>query len=107
MALPYHVKHRLVNRKMVLAAEVNSSNPEKYRAWVGVYPIREKDNFYNVLYFEVEHRYMDLDLDIAQDEMVNGETYEEIPFSDLEEVVSRWVSNLDDLIVPSLCDYPI
>lgn len=103
----YHVNQRLVNQKRALAIEVESSAPSIYRAWIGIYPLRDFEDSYNVVFFEVKKEYIELDYDISDVEMVNKETFDHVSYSKLENILTKWNANLGDFVLPTFCDYPI
>lgn len=107
MTLSYHVKFRLFSRRLALAAEVPASDPER-RAWVGVYPLPNQENCFNVRYFEVEKSVLEAEYDIAEDELLNQTTLKNVcGENELIKVLSTWLSDMNSLVTGDFCDYPI
>ena len=106
MALPHHVRDRLQRRKWLLAAEVPAAEPSR-RAWVGVYPVGDPVDRFNVRYFEVERSALEDDWDISEADLVKRETIEVAGEQALEQVLARWIDDPTKLVQPVFCDYPI
>ncbi len=91
---------------MTLAAEVHASRPDR-RAWVSVRPLGGSE--YDVVYFEVERQHID--------EVIESWDYDEFLLNrqelrvtgedDLERTLAQWVDDLETLVQPYFCDYPL
>jgi hypothetical protein len=108
MGLPYHVWYRLTRRHMDLAAEVSPSRPDR-RAWIAVYPLN--DSKYNVKVVEVDEEILDrsvvsdsylCDADAAYVDLISVHGEDE-----LARVLTRWLPDLEQLVQPDFCDYPL
>lgn len=106
MCLPYHVQYRLLKKKWRLAAEVKPSLPDR-RAWVGVYPLRDQHETFIVRYFELEKELIDKDFDISEDELLDSQKFVVQSEAELCQILAKWLGDLEGLVVPNLCDYPI
>ena len=119
MSLPDKVRYWLVSANKSVAAEISTKNHDR-RAWVKVTAARPipEDPMYNlpedvrfgVRYFEVEKNVLqeakDNDRYIENEEVLNEEVIIVNNETELEQVLSRWLANLDKLVLPYFCDYP-
>jgi hypothetical protein len=93
---------------MGMAAEVSPSRPGR-RAWIAVYPLG--DSRYTVKIVEIDKEV--LDRSVASDSYlwdadavhlgliaVHGE-------DELARVLTRWLPDLEQLVQPYFCDYPL
>lgn len=90
----------------MVAAEVQARDAH-HRAWVGVYPPRSSRNTFVVRYFEVDREVMAAEHDIHEEQLEHQEKFFVREESDLVQLLSRWLTNLDALQYPSFVDYPI
>lgn len=91
---------------MTLAAEVPASQPDR-RAWISVRPLG--DSQYDVVYFEIERQHID--------EVIESWDYDEFLLNrqelrvtgedELERILAQWTNNLESLVEPYFCDYPL
>jgi len=98
--------HWLTRENKMVAAEVPASQPNR-RAWVGVYPLLDFDQRFNVRYFEVEEYYLENGYDIAENELLNAQTIQVTGEAQLEQVLCAWLDDMRKLVQPFFCDYPI
>lgn len=104
----YHVWYRLVRRRMALAAEVRASQSDR-RAWVAVFPVGKPN--YIVQYFEVEADYLrkveENEWELPENRLLNVERFPVTGEVELEHTVGQWLDDLDKLVQPYFCNYPL
>jgi hypothetical protein len=90
----------------MVAAEVASTHPKR-RAWVGIYSSSAEPNNYMVRYFEVESDLIEQGYDIAENELMNSQIVHAFGWTELEQVLGRWLDDLQKLTWAPVCKYPI
>lgn len=119
MSLPYKVEWWLLHDGKSVAAEVLPSQPSR-RAWIKIRAAREKkeqqslypnDVKFGVRYFEIEKSVLEdakiKNRYIENNELLSQEVILVKNEEELASVLSRWLSDLDKLVLPYFCDCPV
>lgn len=106
MLLPDHILFWLDQQGKMVAAEIPASQSD-HRAWIGVYPWTEKKPFYKIRYFEVSRHVLEQGYDIAEPDLLNSQRLTAHSSDELAAILMRWLTDLNVLVQPYFCDYPI
>ena len=106
MSLPYNVRYLLLQRRLLLAAEVPASEPDR-RAWVTVFYREGDDVPFVVHHVEIRRSWLEPLDDIGPH---HAEIYDEFRARDEAELVAllgRWLDDLNRLVDEQIAGYPL
>ena len=106
MDIPHKVYETVIRRRHMVCAEIPIPAGSTRRAWIGIYPLPCKETF-NVRYFEVERHFIDSNDDLGESSLLNKVWYYDVTPDALWIVISRWLDDFNDLVLPYRSDYPI